>query len=275
VHSLLFLNAGPGARQSLRVLAPLNLTAAALVLIGGFLPEPWRHLCWIGAPLVQIAAGYIHRIEMHSIAAGHFAERHGLVVIVAIGESIVAIGVGFRGVHLGVGAILVAVLGLCIAYYLWWVYFAGDVARAEHVLEHTADPRRRARLALDAWGYAHFVMLLGIVMLAVGVKKTVGHAFEAQHWDYAIVLAGGVAVYQLGHAVFLRLLGLPGWLHRVIAAAVVLATIPLGHVLAVAQLAAIPIIMAGAAMIEDLPAVRRAGGSTAISDFGRTVKQAD
>jgi len=269
VHSALFWKAGPGAARALRRLAPLNLLAAGLVLAGGLLPEPYRHLCWIAAPLVQVTAGYGSRIDTHSIAPGHFVERHGLVVIVAIGESIVAIGLGFRGVHLGIGAILVAVLGLCIAYYLWWIYFAGDDERSEHALAGIADPLRRARLAVNAWGFAHYVMVLGIVVLAVGIKKTVGHAFEPLHWGEAIALAGGVALYQVGHAVFLRLLGIGGWVHRGLAALAVLATIPLGHLEAVVQLAAIPIIMAAAAIIEDLPGVRRTG-STAISSFGRT-----
>ncbi|MEV8507843.1 low temperature requirement protein A [Actinoplanes sp. NPDC051475] len=269
VHSALFLQAGPAAVTAMKRLAPLNILAALLVLAGGLLPEPWRHVCWVAAPLVQIAAGHLHRIEMHSIQAGHFVERHALVVIVAIGESIVAIGLGFSGVHLGLGEILVAVLGLCVAYYLWWIYFAGDDERSEHVLAGVQDPGRRARLALDAWGYAHFVMLAGIVVLAVGIKKTVGHAFEPLHWGEAIALSGGVALYQAGHALFLRMLGIGGWPHRVVAALVVLAAVPLGHVVAVAQLALIPVVMAAAAIAEDLPGARRAG-NTEISSFGRT-----
>jgi low temperature requirement protein LtrA len=268
VHSALFLSAGPGAVRALRTLAPLNLTAAALVLAGGFVPEPWRHLCWLAALALQIATPYLHPIEMHIVAAGHFVERHGLVVIVAIGESIVAIGLGFRDLELGVGAILVAVLGLCVAYYLWWIYFATDDERSEKVLAAATDPLRRARLAITGWGYAHYPMLLGIVVLSVGIKKTVGHAFEPLPWEYAIALAGGAALYQLGHAWFLRLLGLSGVWHRVLAALVVSATVPLGHLSAIAQLAAIPVIMGGAALIEDLPEVRRTG-STAIGDFGR------
>src|SRR3954447_18669925 len=106
VHSALFRTAGPGARDAMRVLTPLNLLAAALVLVGGLVPEPWRHLLWVAAPLLQIAGSYLHKIEMHTITAGHFAERHGLVVIIAIGESIIAIGAGFHGVHLGVGEIM-------------------------------------------------------------------------------------------------------------------------------------------------------------------------
>jgi low temperature requirement protein LtrA len=269
VHLVLFLQAGPAARRMMRTLGPLNLLAAALVLAGGFLPEPWRHLCWAAAPLVQIVAGYLNPAEMHSITAGHFVERHSLVMIIAIGESIIAIGLGFREVHLDGGAILVAVLALCIAYYLWWYYFAGDDKRAEHVLAGTNDPSRRARLALNAWYYAHLPMLVGIVVAAVGIKKTVGHAFEPLYWGPAIALAGGVALYLVGHAAFLRLLGIPGAAYRLGAAVLVLATVPLGHLVAVAQLAAVPLIMAGGAIAEDLPRVRRLGMAAAIGDFGR------
>ena len=272
VHTLLFRMAGPGARQALRVLGPLNILAALLVLAGGLVLEPWRHLLWLAAPIVQITSGYVHKIEMHTISTGHFVERYGLVVIIAIGESIVAIGAVFTGVHLGFDDILVAVLGLCVSYYLWWFYFAGDDARAEHVLAHTDNPRRRARLALQAWGYAHYPILLGIVIASVGLKKTVGHALEALPWAEALTLSGGVAVYLLGHAAFLFQLRLRGVYHRLACAAVVLATIPLGHVRAIYQLAAVVVVMVGAAIIEDLPEVRRSG-STAIGDFGRTVGQ--
>jgi low temperature requirement protein LtrA len=252
----------------MHVTTPLNIVAALLVLAGGFLPEPWRHLCWVAAPLIQISAGYLHRGGLHPLAAGHLAERHGLVVIIAIGESVIAIGVGLRGGELGAGAILVAVLGLCVAYYLWWFYFAGDDERAEHVLART-PPAGQARLALHSYGYAHIPMMLGIVVLAVGIHTVVGHAFEALHWGEAITLGGGVALYLVGHASFLWVLGLRGVPHRLAAAAVVLATIPLGHVIAIAQLAAIPIIMATTAIIEDVPELRRTG-RTEISSFGRT-----
>ena len=269
VHTLLFQSAGPGARAALRLLGPLNILSALLVLAGGLVPEPWRHLLWLAAPLVQITGSYLHRIDMHTISAGHFAERHGLVVIIAIGESIIAIGAGFAGVHLGFDEILVAILGLCIAYYLWWFYFAGDDARAEHVLARTADPFRRGRLALQAWGYAHYPMLLGIVIASVGIKKTVGHAQESLHWGEALALSSGVAIYLLGHAAFLAQLRLRGVYHRIGCALAVLATIPLGHLMAIVQLAAVAVVMMVAAIIEDLPEVRRSG-STAIGDFGRT-----
>ncbi|MFF5082583.1 low temperature requirement protein A [Actinoplanes sp. NPDC000266] len=269
VHSALFLTTGPATRPAMRLLAPLNIVSALLVLGGGLAPEPWRHILWIAAPLVQIGTGYLRRLDRLPIAAGHFVERHGLVVIVAIGESILSIGLGFHGVDLGLGEVLVAVLGLCVAYYLWWFYFAGDDSRAERVLAATTDPLRRARLALNGWGFAHYPMVLGIVVTAVGVKKTVGHASDGLGWGPALALGGGVALYLVGHAAFLALLRLRGVYHRLAAAAVALATIPLGHTLALAQLIAVVLIMVAAAIIEDLPEVRRTH-STAIGDFGRT-----
>jgi low temperature requirement protein LtrA len=267
VHAALFKQAGSGARQAMQFTTPLNIVAALLVLAGGLLPEPWRHLCWLAAPIIQISAGYLHRAGLHAVAAGHLAERHGLVMIIAIGESIIAIGVGFRGTKLDAAAVLVAVLGLCVAYYLWWFYFAGDDERAEHVLAG-APPARQARLALHGYGYAHVPMLLGIIVVAVGIHKIVGHAFDSLHWGEAITLGGGVALYLVGHAAFLAVLGLRGVRHRLGGAAVVLAAVPLGHFSAIAQLTATVIIMVSIAIIEDLPEVLRTG-RTEISSFGR------
>lgn len=269
VHFTLFLGVDQGRARAMRVLGPLNIVAALLVLAGGLVHEPYRHILWVAAPILQITASYLHRIEMHQIAAGHFAERHGLVIIIAIGESIVSIGVGVAGVHLSWGPILVAVLGLCIAYYLYWFYFAGDDERGARVLAATSNPLERARLALNAWGYAHYPMLLGILIASVGIKLTVSHPTDPLGWGEAAALGGGVALYLLGHAAFLAQLRLRGVPHRVVAAVLALATIPLGHWVAIAQLAVLPLVMVVTAMVEDLPEVRRIG-STAIGTFGRT-----
>jgi low temperature requirement protein LtrA len=161
------------------------------------------------------------------------------------------------------------VLGLAIAYYLWWAYFAGDDERARHSLDGVTDQPRRARTALHAWGYAHYPMILGVVVFAAGVKKAVGHAVEPLDWTPAAALAVGAALFLLGHAWFLRVLRIAGVPHRVFAAAGVLATIPLGRVQALVQLAAILVVIATAMIAEDLPQVRRTG-STKIHSFGRT-----
>jgi low temperature requirement protein LtrA len=270
VHTALFFQAGGrGSGRAIVSLAPLNFASALLVLIGGVLPQPGRYGLWAAALALQIATPYLHRMDLHSVSAGHFVERHGLVVIIAIGESIIAIGLGFAGISIDFGVITVAVLGLSIAYYLWWAYFAKDNVRSENALDAVADPLRKARAALRGWGYAHYPMILGIVLFAAGVKKTVGHAFDPLDWATAVALSGGAALFLLGHAWFLGTLGIRGVVHRLGAAAGLLAVIPLGAVVAVAQLVAMPVVMAAAFIIEDIPDVRRAR-STEISTFGRT-----
>jgi low temperature requirement protein LtrA len=269
VHTTLFIHADRrDAVTAIRSLGPINFVSATLILIGGFTPDGFRYALWAIAFLVQGLTPYLHRIELHSLSTGHFVERHGLVIIVAIGESIVAIGLGFVGIDLDFGAVIVALLGLCISYYLWWAYFAGDDVRSEHALAEITEPLRRTRVAVRAWAYAHFPMVLGIVVLAAGVKKAVGHAFEPLGWGPASAIAVGVALFLLGHAWFLRILRIDGVVHRSVAAAAVLATIPLGHVVAVAQLAVVPLIMATAMIVEDVPRLRRSG-NTSIHDFGR------
>ena len=269
VHTTLFLGSDiRSSARAMRTLAPWNFGSALLVLAGGLLPGAFRYALWAAALVVQIVTPYLHRMSQHSISASHFVERHGLVVIIAIGESIVAIGLGFAGLEIDLGVILVALLGLGIAYYLWWAYFARDNDRSAEVLEAIGQPRRKALVALHGWGYAHYPLLLGIVLLSAGVKKIVGHAFDPIAWAPAVALGTGAALFLLGHAWFLRVLRLDGVVHRLAAAAAVLATIPLGHVMAVVQLAVVPVIMAAALIIEDVPYLRREH-STRISTFGR------
>ena len=269
VHSALFRTAGPGARDAMRVLAPLNLLAALLVLVGGLVPEPWRHLLWVAAPAApdrrQLPAqdrDAHDRGRPLRRAARPGRDHRDRRVDHRDRRRLPRRAPRRRRDH-GRGA------GLCVAYYLWWFYFAGDDARAEQVLAAADEPGRRARLALQAWGYAHYPILLGIVVASVGIKKTVGHAFESLHWAEALALSGGVAIYLLGHAAFLALLGLRGVYHGWPRPSLMLAVIPLGHVVAIAQLAAVVVIMVATAIIEDIPEVRRSG-STAIGDFGRT-----
>jgi low temperature requirement protein LtrA len=270
VHSALFLYADDNAsiRRGIARLAPINGGAATLVLVGGFLPDGWRYALWTAALALVAAAPSLQPMDSWTIDAGHFAERHGLVVIVAIGESIVAIGLAFAGVHLDAASLAVAVLGLSIAYYLFWNYFSGDEARAEHALAAIVEPVRKARLAVLAWGYAHYLLIAGIVFAAVGVKLSVGHATEPLPWPSALALSGGTAAFLLGHGWFLHLLSLRGAWYRLVAAAGVLAVIPVGRWTAVAQLAAVLVVMAAAVITRDLQTVRREH-TTAIHDFGR------
>lgn len=255
VHTGLFVTAGgQGIRRAMRGLGPLNLASASLVLAGGFVPEPWRYGAWSAALAVQIASPYLHPIGGFTISAAHFVERHGLVVIIALGESVIAIGVGV-GTRVTGELLAVALLGLLLAYYLWWAYFGGDDQRAEHALAGIADTRVRARAALHAFGFGHYPLLLGIVVLAAGVKQVIGHAFASLRPAQALALGGGVALFLVGDLVYRRVLRLgPSW-YRLACLVGALATVPLGLVYGVAQLGALIVIMAVPLSLEE----RRAG----------------
>jgi low temperature requirement protein LtrA len=148
----------------------------------------------------------------------------------------------------------VAVLGLLLAACLWWAYFGGDDARAERALAAVGDDRR-GWVAVQAFGYWHLAMLGGIIALAAGLKDVVGHAFEPLDLPHALLLSGGVALFLAGDVLFRRTLEIgPGHL-RAVAAALALATIPLGlTVSALAQLAVLVLFLSGSLLLEARPA---------------------
>ncbi|GIH13707.1 low temperature requirement protein A [Rugosimonospora africana] len=244
VHSGLFrYSAGANAARAVAGLFPLNLTSAGLVLAGGFLPGAWRDLAWGAALLVQIVSPYLHPIGGFTISAAHFVERHGLVVIIALGESVVAIGAGARGTPLSWRLILAAVLGLVLSYYLWWAYFGGDDERAEHAMDRIEDAKRRARTAIRAYGYAHYPILLGIVLVAAGVKSVIGHTFQPLGTPAALTLGGGVAVFLAGDLIFRRIMRIGRPWYRLACVAGALLTVPVGWVLGIWQLAAVTAVL--------------------------------
>jgi low temperature requirement protein LtrA len=250
VHTGLFVAfGGPGSGRAMLHLAPANFTSATLVLVGGFLPEPWRWWLWVAAAVVQVLSALLRPVGDFRLSPGHFVERHGLVLIVALGESIVAIGVGARGLDLDLLLILVASLGLTIAYLLWWTYFAGDDNAAERALE-AVEPRRRARLAIRAYAYAFYFLLLGIVVLAAGVKKATEYADGHLKPAYALLIAGGLAVFLLGDSAFRRTLGIGTVRFRAGTAVVALATVPLGMVSTILQLASVIVLIIAMLLIE-------------------------
>jgi low temperature requirement protein LtrA len=257
VHTGLFLlSAGPGAAQPMRRLGPLNLATATLVLVGGFAPTPWRYALWALALAGEIATPYLSPIGGFTVAASHFVERHGLVIIVALGESVVAIGAGASALHLDARLLLVVISALIVAYFLYWTYFGGDEVRAEHALDAIADPQRRAYIALRAYGYAHYPMLIGIIALAAGVKKAIGHAYGHVSFAQALALGGGVALFLAGDLVFRRILriGRPGY--RLLALVGALASVPLGLVVAAGQVLVLMVVLALPLSVEGYRQVR-------------------
>jgi low temperature requirement protein LtrA len=252
VHSGLFVYGSQGsAWKAILALLPFNITTALLVVAGGIAGGTATYVLWAIAVLVEWSSPKITGNSGFEVGAAHFVERHGLVVIVAIGESIVAIGIGASGLALDAGLIGVAILGLLVSFGFWYAYFgSGDDTRAEHSL--AAQPRdERAMTALDAFGYWHMPILLGIVASAAGLKKAIGHASEHLHTPQALQLAGGVALFMAGSALFRRRMRIGSSTWRALAAPTALATVPIGvHFSAVAQLAVLAAVMAAALGIE-------------------------
>ncbi|MCX4098318.1 low temperature requirement protein A [Nocardia sp. alder85J] len=240
VHTGLFYSNGGGSASSAALrIAPLNLLSAGLVLAGGLVHGWPRYVIWGAALAVQIVTPYLVDTGGFVIRASHFAERHGLVIIVALGESVVAVGAALAGMEIGVALVTTVALGLGLAYVLWWAYFGFDDERGELALE--ALPRtQRVRPAVLAYGYALYPLLIGIIVTAAGIRLTVAHGHSASSWPAAWALSGGVALFFVGQTMFRVVLGLPRAWTRLAAVPVVLATAPIGAAwLAWAQLAAV------------------------------------
>ncbi len=249
VHTGMFLlSSQESAVRAMQRLGPANIVAAVLLLLAGFADGAPRWLLWSVAFGLHWASPLFTAVGGFPIRAAHFVERHGLIVLIALGESVVAVGIGMTGRDLGAGHVFTAVLGLALAAALWWLYFDGEDERAEQAL-HTASRERNPWLALYAFGYAFLPVLGGIIVFAAGVKDAVERYGEPLAAETAWLLAAGVAVYVGGLAWFRQLLGIGPIGARLAIAGTVLPTAGIGMVLSVqAQLGALAaIVVAGAA----------------------------
>ncbi|MFI5782357.1 low temperature requirement protein A [Nocardia sp. NPDC051570] len=228
VHSVLFwANGGAQASAAALRLVPPNTTSAVLVLIGGCVHGWPRYLLWAGALAVQIATPYLIDPGGFVVRTTHFCERHGLVLLIAIGESVVAIGAGLAGEDLTVPLLAMVALALTLAYVLWWAYFGMDDERGEHALA-AVPGARRGRPAVLAYGYALYPMLVGIILTAAGMRTVLAQGHRSVPVSAALALSGGVALFLFGQGCFRLVLRLPRpWL-RFLGAAAVLATAPIG-----------------------------------------------
>lgn len=244
VHLLLF--AQSSMRAGVARLAPFNILSALLVLVAGFLTGPAVFALWSAALLIMIVTPYLSRPAGPAIAASfqlapaHFVERHGLLVIIALGESVIAIGMGVAGERVSAGTAGTIVLALALPAALWWTYFA-DTHAAEHALGR-ADDATRGRLAIRAYFFAHIPLMLGIVIAATGTRAALHDAAHAVPWGTALALSGGVALVIAGIAEVRRALGVGALTAHYLTATLVLAAIPLARAAAVAQLTAVVVI---------------------------------
>ncbi len=255
VHSGLFSRsrAGESAAAILNV-APLNVVAALAILAAGIAGGTARGILWGIAVAVIILPSLRPPDPRFAIAPSHFVERHGLVVIVALGESVVAVGIGAAAHPLTVGLVAVAVLGLALTACLWWVYFGdGEDERALEAMR-AAPPRERPRLALNAFYHWHLLILFGIIALAAAIEKAIGHPAEPLALARSLALSGGLACFLVGDAMFRRTLEIGELRWRLAAAPLAVAAIPLGtEVSAIAQLIALLAVLLGCLTLELRP----------------------
>ncbi|MFG2055860.1 low temperature requirement protein A [Micromonospora sp. NPDC048930] len=272
LHLVIYWHAARGddglRRQVLRAALPM-LGGATLLFAAALAPQQLtddpgrigalRTLLWVLA--LAIDYGGIMAIGAKGwqiYSAAHWTERHGLIIIVALGESLVAIGVGITALPISWPIIVASFLGLTVAAALWWAYFDVVSIAAERVLAR-AQGAERAAIGRDSYTYLHLPMVAGIILLALGFKKVLGYVGDVTHHRLTdplhglglLALYGGVILYLLGHLGFrLRNMGSVNW-PRVAAMALLVVLLPVAdHLPALAALALLALVCAGMVVAE-------------------------
>jgi low temperature requirement protein LtrA len=211
-------------RQAVKLLAPSAFAAPAIILTASATDGVPQGALWALALAVDYL-GPLRGVDNWKFQPAHFVERHGLIVIIALGESIVAIGLGAAGVPLDAGILAAAVVGLVAAVALWWAYFDVVAIVAERKLVELSGGARN-RMARDSYSYLHMPMVAGIILAALGAKKTLADVDDPLKLVPAAALFGGTALYFLAHVAF-RLRNVRTWSYRrVVVALLCLALIP-------------------------------------------------
>jgi low temperature requirement protein LtrA len=241
VHTFMYLTESPRVTTGMIVqLFGWNLLSAAMVVVGAVLGGDRVYAWWIGAVVVETVVSRLttfiplrHRRSegpAFTLQPGHFVERHGLMLIIVLGESVLAIGIGVStGVKaIGIAQVLFAAISLGLAATLFWAYFGTHEDDAAEDALASVAPEKQQTLALHSFGYALVVMLFGTIIAASGLHHALGHPLEPLPTTYALQLAGGVAVYWLGLGAFRLAIHRSGALLRIALGACLLATTLLG-----------------------------------------------
>ncbi|GAB2844771.1 hypothetical protein GCM10027024_20010 [Microbacterium insulae] len=245
----------PALLRQLGIFMVAMIPAVALVVTGALVGGVMQVWLWLIAIVYDVAATRVGSAlgqGWRLPSAEHWAERHGLVVILALGESIVAIGVGVAQEPIDLPIVVGSALSVVVSVLLWWSYFARLAVAGEEALL-ARDEKKRALLGSDAYSYAHFVIIAGIIVTALGIEDAMKHIADAEPfgWFGAAALGGGIATFALGTIVFAVLIGQRRFVMRAVEAGVVLLSIPL--LAAVPPLAALAIavtLMAVVALVE-------------------------
>jgi low temperature requirement protein LtrA len=253
VHTGVFMRSSQqSVIQAVRGLGPFNLVTGVLLIGAGF-TNGWLRWALFGASFViHWATPYLTPIGGFRIRVGHFVERHGLILLIAIGESVVAVGIGLGTSALPPGRIITALLGLALAAALWWLYFSGDEERAERAMERAPEDRR-PWFAVQAFGYIFLPLLGGIVVVAAGMKLAVVAYNEPAAVSTALFLATGVAAYAVGLVLFRWFLHSGPLSVRLAIAVLALPTALMGiSITPLAQIVALVLILIAGAVVDSV-----------------------
>jgi low temperature requirement protein LtrA len=204
LHLLLYAIAGkrdPDLLGAVLRMVPSATLAPLIIVAAGFIDGRAQAALWVIALTIDYLGVLVGRGQGWRVSPAHFAERHNLIVIIALGESIVAIGIGAAGVSLTPGIVAAAVLGIVVITALWWAYFDVYAVVAQRQLSEMRGVAR-ARLARDYYSYLHLPMIAGIVLFALGLKKTIEQVGDPLATVPAVALCGGLAVFFLTHVAF-------------------------------------------------------------------------
>ncbi|WP_280717087.1 low temperature requirement protein A [Kitasatospora sp. MAP5-34] len=201
VHTVGFL--GTSGRAGITRVGPLNLTSALILVAAGAAPDRLRLWIMAAACLLQLLAPFITGVGGFTVGVGHFVERHGLAVIILLGESIVEVGTAATGQSDVLVVVVGSLLALALTAAMWWLYFDREERESERLL-HRMPPERRARVAVYAFGYAYYVMILGIAVTAVGMQEAIDSFDGPMHGLPAGLLPLGAALFLFGLAYFRR-----------------------------------------------------------------------
>jgi low temperature requirement protein LtrA len=235
-----------GMRRSVSGLAAGTVIGVSILIAASFTDGVLQGGLWALALALDVGEPYVFGSEGWKLAPSHFVERHGLIIIIALGESIVAIGAGVEG-EVDAGVVAAAVLGVGVAAALWWLYFDVVALVAERRLSNATPGREQNEIARDSFSYLHFPMIAGIVLVALGLKKTLGHVEDPLKIEAAVAMLGGTALYLLAHVAF-RWRNVHRFsVQRLICALAMLALIPLAT--EIASLATLAIVTAALSVL--------------------------
>ncbi|QDQ95156.1 low temperature requirement protein A [Rhodococcus sp. WB9] len=189
-----------GLASAIRRLVPGLLVGPALIVAAAFVASPYREVLWVAAAAVDFGGPLIAGTSGLRVVPSYFIERHGSVIIIALGETIISLGAGATENLHRPGVLGAVVLGVLISATLWWTYF-GLASGAEERMRRTPGVDR-ARLARDAYSYLHLPLVAGIVFFALGARVSVEHIDEPLAPLAALALTGGVALFYAAEVAY-------------------------------------------------------------------------